>query len=188
MRWLRRVGGRAVARGAGDRAGLLEPGRRGSNTGGRPTPYNGWPPGIPWRTPDVEGAALRSGLRVQLVAQGETVGALYVHSTVRTSFAARPCRAPANARAQAALALQRAALTAELRTKVAALEAAQAELAVKARMARELELARQVQQSFLPRTFPEAPPYTFAAYNGPAREVGGDFYDVIDLGEGRIGW
>ncbi len=71
---------------------------------------------------------------------------------------------------------------------MAALEAAQAELAVKARMARELELARQVQQSFLPAHVPRRDwSYAFAAYNEPAREVGGDFYDVIDLGEGRVG-
>lgn len=154
---------------------------------GRPAPYDDWPPGIPWRTPDVEGAAIRSGLRVQLVAQGETVGALYVHSTVRSSFAPGHVALLQTFAAQAALALQRAGLTAELRAKVAALEAAQAELAIKARMDRELELARQVQQSFLPRTFPQVPSYTFGAYNEPAREVGGDFYDVIDLGEGRVG-
>ena len=68
-----------------------------------------------------------------------------------------------------------------------ALEAAQAELAVKARMARELELARQVQESFLPKAFPDTPGYAFAAFSEPAREVGGDFYDVIDLDEGRVG-
>jgi serine phosphatase RsbU (regulator of sigma subunit) len=158
-----------------------------ADSGARPTTHNGWPPGIPWRTPDLEGAELRAGVRVQLIAQGETVGALYVHSTVRTSFAPAHLALLQTFAAQAALALQRARLTADLRAKVAALEAAQAELAIKARMARELELARQVQQSFLPRTFPELPSYAFAAYNEPAREVGGDFYDVIDLGEGRVG-
>ncbi len=130
---------------------------------------------------------LRAGVRVLLAAQGETVGALYVHSTVRTSFAPGHLALLQTFAAQAALALQRAGLTAQLRAKVAALEAAQAELAVKARMARELELARQVQQSFLPHTFPSLPGYAFAAYNEPAREVGGDFYDVIDLGDARVG-
>ncbi|MGE5601609.1 MAG: SpoIIE family protein phosphatase [Nitrososphaerales archaeon] len=153
----------------------------------RPVTYDRWPPGIPWRTPDVEGAALRAGVRVLLIAQGETVGALYVHTTVRTSFAPGHLALLQTLAAHAALALQRAGLTAALRAKVAALEAAQAELAVKARMARELELARQVQQSFLPRTFPQLARYAFAAHNEPAREVGGDFYDVIDLGDGRVG-
>jgi serine phosphatase RsbU (regulator of sigma subunit) len=158
-----------------------------TDAGARPVPYDPWPPGIPWRTPDIEGAALRAGVRALLVAQGETVGALYVHSTVHTSFAPGHLALLQTLAAHAALALQRSGLTVELRAKVAALEAAQAELAVKARMARELELARQVQQSFLPRTFPQLPPYTFAAHNEPAREVGGDFYDVIDLGDARVG-
>lgn len=155
--------------------------------GGRPARFDDWPPGILKRTPDLEGAELRAGLRAPLIAQGETVGALYVHSTVRNSFAPGHVALLQTFAAQAALALQRAALTAELRAKVAALEAAQAELAVKARMARELELARQVQQSFLPTAFPQTPPYAYAAYSEPAREVGGDFYDVIDLGGGRVG-
>ena len=154
---------------------------------GRPAPFAGWPPGIAPRTPDLEGAELRAGFRAPLIAQGETVGAIYVHSTVHAGFAPGQIALLQTFAAQAALALQRAALTAQLRAKVAALEAAQAELAVKARMARELELARQVQQSFLPTAFPHAPGYAFAAYNEPAREVGGDFYDVIDLGDGRIG-
>ena len=54
-------------------------------------------------------------------------------------------------------------------------------------MVRELELAREVQQAVLPQTFPEIPGYHFAAQNRPARQVGGDFYDVIDLGAGRFG-
>ncbi|MCU0509014.1 MAG: SpoIIE family protein phosphatase [Anaerolineae bacterium] len=158
-----------------------------SEAAGRPARFDDWPPGIPERTPDLEGAELRAGLRAPLVVQGAVVGALYVHSTVRASFAPGHVALLQTFAAQAALALQRVALTAELRAKVAALEAAQAELAVKARMARELELARQVQESFLPKTFPDAPGFAFGAYSEPAREVGGDFYDVIDLGEGRVG-
>ena len=100
---------------------------------GRPAPFAGWPPGIAPRTPDLEGAELRAGLRAPLIAQGETVGAIYVHSTVHAGFAPGQIALLQTFAAQAALALQRAALTAQLRAKVAALEAAQAELAVKAR-------------------------------------------------------
>lgn len=82
---------------------------------------------------------------------------------------------------QAALALQRAGLIEALRENISQLRAAQAELVKKERMERELELARQVQQSVLPRIFPLMPGYTFAARNEPARQVGGDFYDVILL-------
>ena len=49
------------------------------------------------------------------------------------------------------------------------------------------ELARQVQQSVLPRTFPRVEGYRFATRNEPARQVGGDFYDVFVLDEGHFG-
>jgi sigma-B regulation protein RsbU (phosphoserine phosphatase) len=88
---------------------------------------------------------------------------------------------------QAAVAIQRADLIDELRAKILQLEAAQAELVQKERMERELELARQVQQSVLPRIFPLMPGYTFGARNEPARQVGGDFYDVILLDADRFG-
>ncbi len=47
---------------------------------------------------------------------------------------------------------------------------------------RELELARDIQYSFLPATCPDdAPGYDIAAYYSPARQVGGDFYDFIRI-------
>jgi sigma-B regulation protein RsbU (phosphoserine phosphatase) len=51
----------------------------------------------------------------------------------------------------------------------------------------ELEIARQIQQSFLPSTFPDVPGAEIAALMRPAYEVGGDFYDVIPLTLGRVG-
>ncbi len=39
----------------------------------------------------------------------------------------------------------------------------------------------------LPRVFPTVPGYAFAARNQPARQVGGDFYDVFPLDAGRLG-
>jgi sigma-B regulation protein RsbU (phosphoserine phosphatase) len=44
-----------------------------------------------------------------------------------------------------------------------------------------------VQQSLLPRSFPQYAGYTFAARCVPAREVGGDFYDVFALAPHRFG-
>jgi serine phosphatase RsbU (regulator of sigma subunit) len=88
---------------------------------------------------------------------------------------------------QAAVAIQRAGLIESLWLKIEQLEAAQEQLAHKERLERELELARQVQQSVLPRTFPQVPGYSFAALNEPARRVGGDFYDVIPLDDEHFG-
>ena len=59
--------------------------------------------------------------------------------------------------------------------------------AARERMERELEIAREMQQSFLPQTLPEIPGVEIAASMHPAREVGGDFYDVIPLSGERLG-
>jgi sigma-B regulation protein RsbU (phosphoserine phosphatase) len=52
---------------------------------------------------------------------------------------------------------------------------------------RELEIARQTQQSILPEALPEHPGYDFGALMAPASAVGGDFYEFIDLPDGRLG-
>ena len=67
------------------------------------------------------------------------------------------------------------------------LQAAQAALVEKERLERELELARELQQSILPRQFPRLPGFSCGARYRPARQVGGDFYDVIPLGKWRVG-
>ena len=158
-----------------------------STPGVEPTPDDRWPPGVPRSPTDQTGRALRAGLRVPLVAHDRPVGLMVVHTNQKGGFepgAVALLQAFGN---QAALAIQRAGLIASLQEKITQLQAAQAELVQKERMERELELARQVQQSVLPRVFPLAPGYTFAARSEAARWVGGDFYDVILLDAGRIG-
>ena len=51
----------------------------------------------------------------------------------------------------------------------------------------ELDVASKMQQSILPTEFPRGADYQIFANMEPAREVGGDFYDVVRLDEGRIG-
>ena len=62
----------------------------------------------------------------------------------------------------------------------------EAEAATRQRFEQELEVARLIQQHFLPRELPDLPGWDVAAYYRPAREVGGDFYDVIPLADGRV--
>ena len=57
----------------------------------------------------------------------------------------------------------------------------------KGRMERELQMARQVQTSLLPRDTPQVPGWEFAARWQPAREVAGDYYDFIPLDGGQLG-
>ncbi len=54
------------------------------------------------------------------------------------------------------------------------------------RFKRDLELARQVQLSFLPKSVPEVPGYEFYAHYKSAQEVGGDYYGFIPLPDGRL--
>lgn len=49
------------------------------------------------------------------------------------------------------------------------------------RAANELDIGRDIQRSLLPRHFPEVEGWRFAADYEPAREVGGDLYDVFRL-------
>ena len=51
---------------------------------------------------------------------------------------------------------------------------------------REMELARQTQQSILPMQLPVTPGYDFGSLVIPARAVGGDFYDFIPLDDRRL--
>ena len=67
------------------------------------------------------------------------------------------------------------------------LEAAQALIVEKERLEKELQVARQIQMSVLPTSLPCLPGLAFAAQMVPARAVGGDFYDVMALGPGRVG-
>jgi serine phosphatase RsbU (regulator of sigma subunit)/pSer/pThr/pTyr-binding forkhead associated (FHA) protein len=54
------------------------------------------------------------------------------------------------------------------------------------RLNRDLELAHQVQLSFLPRTLPVVLGYEFGGHYEPALEVGGDYYGFIPLADGRL--
>jgi len=56
------------------------------------------------------------------------------------------------------------------------------------RVDQELELARRIQQSFLPQVLPEMPRVRFAVHYQPCGRVGGDFYDVFRLDEHHIGF
>ena len=51
----------------------------------------------------------------------------------------------------------------------------------------ELDVASKIQQSILPTEFPKHEDYEISANMQPARNVGGDFFDVLRLDRGRIG-
>lgn len=57
---------------------------------------------------------------------------------------------------------------------------------IKERIEQELNVAASIQQRVIPRELPEIPGYDVAGINIPSREVGGDYYDCIDLGDDRF--
>ena len=61
------------------------------------------------------------------------------------------------------------------------------EAADRERLAQELRVATLIQQQFLPRELPQLPEWQIAAFYGPAQAVGGDFYDFVEMPDGRIG-
>jgi sigma-B regulation protein RsbU (phosphoserine phosphatase) len=67
------------------------------------------------------------------------------------------------------------------------LQAAQAQLIEQEALARELKLAREMQESMLPQQLPRLPGFELDARMLAARMIGGDFYDVIPLGDDRLG-
>ncbi len=62
-----------------------------------------------------------------------------------------------------------------------------AETVEKKRLEEEVAMARQIQIGLLPRTLPSSASFSLAAHSVPSRTVGGDFYDVIPLGEDKYG-
>ena len=54
------------------------------------------------------------------------------------------------------------------------------------RLEQELRVARLIQQTLLPKELPTLKGWQVATYYQPARAVGGDFYDFVDLPDGRF--
>jgi serine phosphatase RsbU (regulator of sigma subunit) len=55
------------------------------------------------------------------------------------------------------------------------------------RMGQELEIAKQVQARLFPQTLPALETLEYAGVCRQARQVGGDYYDFLDFGNGRLG-
>ncbi|PKG32930.1 SpoIIE family protein phosphatase [Methanoregula sp.] len=76
-------------------------------------------------------------------------------------------------------------MAADLRHTIDDLQRTTAE---KERYASEMEIAREIQQTFLPETIPEIPGFEIAATTIPAMEIGGDLYDFIPQKNGSMGF
>ncbi|MBW2538887.1 MAG: SpoIIE family protein phosphatase [Deltaproteobacteria bacterium] len=118
--------------------------------------------------------SLHASLMVPLIYQGEVTGLLNIGEKKSGKFYNRQdidlLRTLAN---QGAVAIENARLFQENLEKQ--------------RMEEELNIARDLQTSMLPSECPEIQGFEIAAYSVSAREVGGDFYDFIEMGEDKVG-
>ena len=60
------------------------------------------------------------------------------------------------------------------------------EVRMRERVEQELEVARSIQQASLPKEVPTLEDWLINPYYQPAREVGGDFYDLFELEDGQV--
>jgi phosphoserine phosphatase RsbU/P len=104
---------------------------------------------------------------IPLLAEGSAIGALAVDMRRPQPAADDDIRLLQLMATQAALALETARL--------------QEESLRQERLAEQMEVARQIQESLLPDDAPEVPGWDFAATYRPAQAVGGDFYDYFYL-------
>ena len=75
-----------------------------------------------------------------------------------------------------------------LKVMGAKLNISQREAIEKERIARELEIAHEIQANILPHIYPKEPSFEFFGTYKSAREVGGDYYDFIDCGNNCLGF
>ncbi|MDQ3767757.1 MAG: SpoIIE family protein phosphatase [Actinomycetota bacterium] len=115
---------------------------------------------------------------VPLVAQGELIGLLNLGARLsEQDYSADDRKLLANLAAQAAPAVRVGQLVRDQEVEARSRE----------RIEQELRVATLIQQQFLPKELPELGGWHVAAHYRPAREVSGDFYDFIELPDGRVG-
>ena len=109
-----------------------------------------------------------------LSVKGETLGILVARESVTTlAFQARRLEIITGIARQLSLAIQN--------------EQYKLDMVESERMEQEIKLARQSQQTFLPSQLPSFNGWDLFADWEPAREVGGDFYDMIELDRDHLG-
>ncbi|HEY7446643.1 MAG TPA: SpoIIE family protein phosphatase [Vicinamibacterales bacterium] len=107
--------------------------------------------------------------------ENKIIGVLYLDGREKATLLSRATRTSLETFAtEAALAIESARLYAES--------------AEKARLERDLRVAAEIQRALLPEPRFQGPGLDLAAVTVPCRTIGGDFYDYLDVGEGRFGF
>jgi sigma-B regulation protein RsbU (phosphoserine phosphatase) len=121
----------------------------------------------------LDGLGIRSMICVPLMAKGgEALGAIQLQTqSLRHQFTQSDLDVLISVGSQAILAIENARLHEDLLRR--------------SDIERELRFATQVQLGFLPEIRPNPPGYEFFDYYEPAERVGGDYFDYIQLNDGR---
>ncbi|MGB9467406.1 MAG: SpoIIE family protein phosphatase [Candidatus Acidiferrum sp.] len=115
----------------------------------------------------------RSELVVPLLLQDRLIGVLDLESTEQHAFTAENERMLATLGSYIAVALENARLYEEAREN-------------EFRLQEDLNTAREIQRQLLPHGARGIPGLDLAAAYVPARELGGDFYDFLPYGQGKL--
>lgn len=118
-------------------------------------------------------AAMRASDQTMVSTGGELLGVLYLDSRRPAAFSR----------------LQRQILDALAREAASVLDNARLlqREQERRRMEQELAIARTIQQALLPRGFKQFPHLQVTGVNRPCQAVGGDYFDVIEVGPGETG-
>jgi sigma-B regulation protein RsbU (phosphoserine phosphatase) len=118
---------------------------------------------------------VRSELVVPLLLRDRLVGVLDLESVEPHAFTAEHERMLTTLGSYIAIALENSRLYQEAREN-------------EQRLLTDLDTAREIQRQLLPTGAREIPGLDLASGYAPARELGGDFYDFLPYGEGRLGF
>ena len=137
--------------------------------------------GQPLIVPDVRSDARYVGARsstvseivVPIMLDGRTIGVFNLESDQPGAFDHSTRSIMAAFAAQAAISIERARL--------------HMRLIASQKLDEQVHIAREIQRSFLPGADPVVAGYDLAGTNVPSFDVGGDYYDFIDIVEGQTG-
>ena len=121
------------------------------------------------------GVSVRSELVVPLMLFDRLLGVLDLESSKAHAFTTEHERMLTTLGSYVAIALENARLYEEARES-------------ERRLRTDLDTAREIQRRLLPTGAREIPGLELAAAYVPARELGGDFYDFLPYGQGRLGF
>jgi len=121
----------------------------------------------------VDGIDIRSELVVPLVFKDRLLGVLDLESLEYDAFTSRHEQLLSTLAASLSIALENARLYEQVRQD-------------EKRLQDDVTMAQRIQQALLPRSTPWLPGFQIGVAYEPARDLGGDFYDFLPYGEGRL--